>query len=51
MPTLHQLREDMTQAWDRVFDGWGHLYRRATGALTRFTPGMRRDASEETDRR
>ena len=50
MPTLHQLREDMTQAWDRVVDGWGHLYRRATGALTRFTPGMRSDAAEETDR-
>lgn len=50
MPTLQQLREDMTQAWDRVVDGWGHLYRRATGALTRFTPGTRRDTSEEANR-
>lgn len=39
MSTLQQIREDVTHAWDRVVDGWGQLFRRAAGALTRFTPG------------
>ena len=51
MSTLQQLREDMTHAWDRLVEGWGHLYRRATGALTRFTPGSRAGESEDAERR
>ena len=39
MSTLHQLREGLNQAWDAVTDGWQRLYRRAAGAITRFTPG------------
>jgi HSP20 family protein len=51
MSTLQQLREDMTHAWDRLLEGWGHLYRRATGALTRFTPGSHAGESEDAERR
>jgi len=38
MSTLHQLREGMNQAWDAFVDGWRDLYRRASSAITRFTP-------------
>jgi HSP20 family protein len=38
MSTLHQLREGLNDAWDTLFDGWQRLYRRASGAITRFTP-------------
>jgi len=41
MSTLHQLREGMNEAWDAVVDGWQRLYRRASGAITRFTPGKK----------
>jgi HSP20 family protein len=39
MSTLHQLREGLNEAWDTLVDGWQRLYRRAAGAITRFTPG------------
>ncbi|HEC16882.1 MAG TPA: Hsp20/alpha crystallin family protein [Sedimenticola sp.] len=39
MSTLQQLREGLNEAWDTLLDGWQRLYRRAAGALTRFTPG------------
>jgi HSP20 family protein len=49
MSTLQQIRQDVTQAWDRVVDGWGQLFRRAAGALTRFTPGAhKRDVDEDS---
>jgi len=48
MSTLQQIRQDVTHAWDRVIDGWGQLFRRAAGALTRFTPGANKGAAEET---
>ncbi len=41
MSTLHQLREGLNEAWDSMVDGWQKLYRRAAGALTRFTPGKK----------
>jgi HSP20 family protein len=52
MSTLQQLREGVTHAWDRVVEGWGDLYRRAAGAITRFTPGATKadaDASEHRE--
>lgn len=39
MSTLQQLREGLAEAWETVLEGWQRLYRRAAGALTRFTPG------------
>lgn len=41
MSTLHQLREGLNEAWDTLVDGWQRLYRRASGAITRFTPGKK----------
>lgn len=43
MSTLHQLREGLNEAWDTLVEGWQRLYRRAAGAITRFTPGRRED--------
>ena len=43
MSTLDQLREGINEAWDTLVDGWQRLYRRAAGAITRFTPGTKRD--------
>tara|TARA_R110002095_G_scaffold102817_1_gene90155 strand:- start:125 stop:631 length:507 start_codon:yes stop_codon:yes gene_type:complete len=41
MPTLHQLREGLHEAWDSLVDGWQRLYRRAAGAITRFSLGKK----------
>ncbi|MBQ0834136.1 Hsp20/alpha crystallin family protein [Marinobacter sp.] len=41
MPTLHQLREGLHEAWGSLIDGWQRLYRRAAGAITRFSPGKK----------
>ena len=41
MPTLHRLREGLNEAWDTLLDGWQRLYHRASGAITRFTPGKK----------
>ena len=38
MSTLQQIRQGVNQAWDRVMDGWRHLYHQAANAITRFTP-------------
>jgi len=51
MSTLQQVREEMTHAWGRIVEGWEHLFRRASGAVTRFTPGARKDASDADERR
>ena len=48
MSTLQQLKEGLNEAWDSLADGWQRLYRRAAGAITRFTPGRRED--EKTGR-
>jgi HSP20 family protein len=50
MSTLQQFRHDVTHAWDRIVDGWGHLFRRAAGALTRFTSGPHEGDSDEAAR-
>lgn len=39
MTTLHQLRDGLNEAWDTLVHGWQRLYRRAEGAITRFTAG------------
>jgi HSP20 family protein len=38
MSTLQQFREGLSEAWDTLLEGWQKLYRRAEGAITRFTP-------------
>ena len=35
------MREGLNEAWDTLVDGWQRLYRRAAGAITRFTPGKK----------
>ncbi|MEW7979157.1 MAG: Hsp20/alpha crystallin family protein [Candidatus Sedimenticola endophacoides] len=47
MSTLHQLREGLNEAWDTLVDGWQRLYRRASGAITRFTPGKKAREDEK----
>jgi len=48
MSTLNQLREGLNEAWDTLVDGWQRLYRRASGAITRFTPDKK---AQEDDKR
>jgi len=52
MSTLSQLREGLNEVWDTLVDGWQRLYRRASGAITRFTPGekAREDDNKGTGR-
>lgn len=47
MSTLHQLREGLNEAWDTLVDGWQRLYHRASGAITRFTPGKKAREDEQ----
>ena len=47
MSTLNEIREGLNEAWDTVVDGWQKLYRRAAGALTRYTPGKKSASSAE----
>jgi HSP20 family protein len=51
MSTLQQLRHEVGHAWERVVEGWEHLYRRAAGALTRFTAGSRRGEPQDEEHR
>lgn len=48
MSTLNQLREGLNEAWDTLVDGWQRLYRRAAGAITRFTPGGKSEHQDNT---
>jgi len=41
MATLQQISEGVGEAWGSLMDGWRRLYRRAAGAITRFSPGRR----------
>jgi HSP20 family protein len=41
MSTLHQLRDGLSEAWDTFMHGWERLYRRAEGAITRYTAGAK----------
>ncbi len=47
MSTLQQIKSGVSQAWDNLVEGWQQLYRKAAGAITRFTKG---DAGEEEQR-
>ncbi len=47
MSTLQQIKSGVSQAWDNLVEGWQHLYRKAAGAITRFTRG---DAGEDEQR-
>ena len=51
MSTLQQLRHEVGHAWERMVEGWEHLYRRAAGALTRFTTGNRRGEAPDEEHR
>ena len=46
MSTLQQVKEGLNEAWESLADGWQRLYRRAAGAITRFTPGRGRDGDD-----
>lgn len=46
MSTLSQIKEGLQDAWDSLTDGWQRLYRRAAGAITRYTGGARGDAED-----
>lgn len=43
MRAFTQLREGLSDAWETLAEGWQRLYRRASGAITRFTPGKSGD--------
>lgn len=49
--SAHQLREDITRAWDTVTEGWRELVERAGDALTRFHPKHSGDALETHEER
>lgn len=38
MKTWQQFNDELSDRWDSLMDGWRKLYRRASRALTRFTP-------------
>jgi len=46
MSTLQQVKEGLNEAWESLADGWQRLYRRASGAITRFTPGHGRNGND-----
>jgi len=50
MSTIHQLRAGLNEAWDTLVDGWQRLYRRAAGAITRFSPGENNARQDDTDK-
>jgi HSP20 family protein len=47
MSTLHHWREGLTEAWDSLIEGWQRLYRRAAGAMTRFTPSKKGERADD----
>lgn len=49
MTTLQQLHEGISEAWDSLVEGWQKLYRRASGAITRFTHGKKSENEETVD--
>jgi HSP20 family protein len=50
MSPFEHLRDEFSHAWDALIDGWQRLYRRAAGAMTRFSQGSeaQADASSST---
>ena len=49
MSTLADIGEGLERTWDSIADGWRQLRRRATHALTRFTPVNRANDIEARD--
>lgn len=51
MSPFQTLRDEFSHAWDALIDGWQRLYRRAAGAMTRFTqrPEAETDAEASTE--
>jgi HSP20 family protein len=47
MPTLHQISESLSGTWDNMVDGWQGLYRRAAGAITQFSPLVKKERQED----
>ncbi|ANB01293.1 Hsp20/alpha crystallin family protein [Ectothiorhodospira sp. BSL-9] len=39
MSNLQHLRQGVSDAWESILGGWQRLYARASGAITRFSPG------------
>jgi HSP20 family protein len=50
MKTWQALNDELSEAWGNLLDGWRRLYRRASRALTRFTPGRGKDLSRAESR-
>jgi len=46
MAILHGFREGLNETWESIVEGWQKLFRKASGAMTRFTSGK----SEEQDK-
>lgn len=49
MSTLDQMRSGLERAWDSIAEGWSQLRRRASQAVTRFTPSARSGELETGD--
>lgn len=52
MPSMHQLRDEIGEAWEGLVHGWQRLYGRAGAAITRFSArgqGQRADLSTVED--
>lgn len=49
MSAMNQLREGLHEAWDNLVDGWNRFYRRASGAMTRYTPGKKGQGEASSD--
>ncbi|MBK1705678.1 Hsp20/alpha crystallin family protein [Halochromatium glycolicum] len=47
MSPFQHLRDEFSHAWDALIDGWQRLYRRAAGAMTRFTHGAEAQADAD----
>jgi HSP20 family protein len=48
MSPFQHLRDEFSHAWDALLDGWQRLYRRAAGAMTRFTEGSKAEDAEQS---
>jgi HSP20 family protein len=49
MSNLQHLRQGVSDAWESILGGWQRLYARASGAITRFSPGGRSADGGERD--
>ncbi len=49
MSTLSQLRDRLSSTWENLAEGWHHLRKRASHALTRFSPIIRSGSGAEVE--